>query len=110
MAYNENNLNEKMIKILKFTALKSLSEDCQFFMDADGNVTYLENSVTFTEEEIKKEMDRLSSIWQSIEYRKLRSAEYPSIGDQLDSLFKAGVFPEEMAAQIQAVKDKYPKP
>ena len=37
------------------------------------------------------------------------AAEYPSIGDQLDALFHAGVFPAGMAATIQAVKDKYPK-
>lgn len=42
-------------------------------------------------------------------YKEQRVREYPSIGDQLDALFHAGVFPEEMAAQIQAVKDKYPK-
>jgi hypothetical protein len=42
-------------------------------------------------------------------YKQKRVAEYPSIGDQLDALFHAGVFPDEMAAQIQAVKDKYPK-
>ena len=44
------------------------------------------------------------------EYSKLRRAEYPSVGDQLDALFKAGIFPPEMAAQIKAVKDKYPNP
>lgn len=44
------------------------------------------------------------------DYRKLREAEYPSIGDQLDALFKAGVFPAEMSALIASVKDKYPKP
>jgi len=44
------------------------------------------------------------------EYREYRRKEYPDIGDQLDALFHAGVFPEEMASQIQAVKDKYPKP
>lgn len=44
------------------------------------------------------------------DYKKLRSAEYPSIGDQLDALFKAGVFPQEMAALIAEVKNKYPKP
>lgn len=43
------------------------------------------------------------------EYQRKRVAEYPAIGDQLDALFKAGVFPAEMAAAIQAVKDKYPK-
>ena len=39
----------------------------------------------------------------------LRRFDYPEIGDQLDALFHAGVFPAEMAAEIQAVKDKYPK-
>lgn len=43
------------------------------------------------------------------QYQRDRAAEYPSIGDQLDALFKAGVFPANMAAAIQAVKDKYPK-
>jgi len=42
-------------------------------------------------------------------YKDSRKNEYPNIGDQLDALFHAGVFPEDMAAQIQAVKDKYPK-
>ena len=42
-------------------------------------------------------------------YKSKRQAEYPSIGDQLDALYKAGVFPAELAAQIKAVKDKYPK-
>jgi hypothetical protein len=43
-------------------------------------------------------------------YRAQRVEEYPPIGDQLDALFHAGVFPDSMAAIIQAVKDKYPKP
>lgn len=43
------------------------------------------------------------------QYVEKRAAEYPPIGDQLDALFKAGVFPADMAAAIQAVKDKYPK-
>lgn len=42
-------------------------------------------------------------------YAESRTTEYPSVGDQLDALFHAGVFPPEMAAQLQAVKDKYPK-
>jgi len=42
-------------------------------------------------------------------YKDKRVREYPSIGDQLDALFHAGVFPEAMAAEIQAIKDKYPK-
>ena len=43
------------------------------------------------------------------EVRENRKTEYPSIGDQLDALFHAGIFPADMAAKIQAVKNKYPK-
>lgn len=43
------------------------------------------------------------------DYRKLREAEYPPIGDQLDALFKAGAFPSNMAALISSVKSKYQK-
>ena len=43
------------------------------------------------------------------EYKELRQCEYPDIGDQLDALYHAGVFPEDMANKIKAVKDKYPK-
>ena len=35
---------------------------------------------------------------------------YPYIGDQLDALYHAGVFPKEMADKLKAVKDKYKKP
>lgn len=42
-------------------------------------------------------------------YAEMRAKKYPSIGDQLDDLFKAGLFSDEMAAKIQAIKDKYPK-
>ena len=38
-----------------------------------------------------------------------RLEEYPSIGDQLDDLFKQGAFSAEMTAKLQVVKDKYPK-
>lgn len=42
-------------------------------------------------------------------YRGSRRNEYPDIGDQLDDLYTKGAFSTEMAAQIKAVKDKYPK-
>jgi len=43
-------------------------------------------------------------------YAEQRVKEYPPIGDQLDALFHAGVFPTEMQSLIQSVKNKYPKP
>ena len=38
-----------------------------------------------------------------------RSEEYPDIGEQLDDLFKQGLFSDAMTARIQAVKDRYAK-
>ena len=55
------------------------------------------------------DMDAVNSWVDPNQYKAQRVQEYPPIGDQLDALFKAGVFPAEMAAAIQAVKDKYPK-
>lgn len=73
----------------------SITDDVGAF-DKDGN------QVTIDMEAV--------NAWQDPEaYVFKRKAEYPAIGDQLDALFHAGVFPPEMAALIQAVKDKYPK-
>ena len=47
---------------------------------------------------------------QADEYKFKRAAEYPSIGDQLDALWKGGDAAAEMLAKVQAVKTKYPKP
>ena len=43
------------------------------------------------------------------DYRVKRAAEYPPIGDQLDALFHAGMLPQELTIQIQAIKARYPK-
>jgi len=60
------------------------------------------NEVVYDENAVIVEIDKVA-------YIEKRVAEYPSIGDQLDALFHAGVFPTDMAEKIQAVKTKYPK-
>ena len=48
--------------------------------------------------------------WQDPDaYKYARAREYPSIGDQLDALWKGGDAAAEMLAKVQAVKVKYPK-
>lgn len=44
----------------------------------------------------------------ALTYAQQRAAEYPSIPDQLDTLYHGGY--DAWKATIQAVKDKYPKP
>ena len=43
------------------------------------------------------------------DYYAKRRAEYPSLGDQLDAMWKGGQDAADMQAKIQAVKQKYPK-
>jgi hypothetical protein len=68
-----------------------------------------ENIERPTNEAIGLEVSRLVKQQEANAYRVDRANKYPPIGDQLDALYHAGVFPADMAAQIQAVKDAYPK-
>lgn len=51
-----------------------------------------------------------AALFEARRYRDLRRVAYPSIGDQLDALWKGGAEADAMKIQIQAVKDLYPKP
>jgi hypothetical protein len=64
--------------------------------DANGN------PVTYNEATVQAYVDAHSYIAK-------RVSEYPSIGDQLDALWKGGDAQTEMLAKVMAVKAKYPK-
>ena len=64
--------------------------------DADNNV-------------VEYNKETVEAYIASKEYITKRAAEYPSIGDQLDALWKGGDAAAEMLARVQAVKNKYPK-
>lgn len=76
----------------------------------DSIVWHDQNDDQPTQSEVEEELERLVSEYERCEYARNRASEYPPIGDQLDALYHAGVFPEDMASQIAAVKAKYPKP
>ena len=75
------------------------------------NVVVIRDDTAYDEEgnEVIYDNNLVEQEVTANEYQKQRKAEYPTIGDQLDALFHAGVFPQEMADKIQAVKNKYPK-
>ena len=96
-----------------------IGTDVDFLTDVivrdDGDGVYIsEWNITSKPKPTDEQLDACETEAQAIdaqiEYVQNRVAQYPSIGDQLDALFHAGVFPEELAAQIQAVKDAHPKP
>ena len=64
--------------------------------DAQGN------PVTYNEAVVQAYVDAHA-------YISKRQSEYPTIGDQLDALWKGGDAQTEMLAKVMAVKAKYPK-
>ena len=94
---------------MKIKAINNLRPKASWVLRGDF-LDWLDTEQTQpTEAEIQVEIARLQAEYDAQAYARSRVQEYPSIGDQLDALFHAGVFPADMAAAIQAVKDKYPK-
>ena len=63
-----------------------------------------------TEKECTDGLAALQAAWdlENDSYKSQRKAEYPSIEDQLDTIYHSGVAGWKTA--IKAIKDKYPKP
>ena len=84
----------------------------EFVLEDAGSGAYIKEWNSASPQPTVAEIETAHAEWQaeydSTEYQRLRAPEYPPIGDQLDALFHAGVFPAGMAATLQAVKDKYP--
>jgi len=77
-----------------------INEDSQAF-DAQGNLIELNMTA------VNAEVARLQADYAAKEYQRDRAKEYPSIADQLDTLYHSGL--DAWKAQIKTVKDKYPK-
>jgi len=65
-----------------------------------------ETIIPMTVEEIEK-VNADNLLFEKNKYKTQRAAEYPSFADQFDTIFHDGL--DAWKAQIQAVKDKYPK-
>jgi hypothetical protein len=82
----------------------------QITLGSDGsNAVYHDGQTPPTEAEIKTKFAEIKAEYDAQEYARSRKTDYPEIGDQLDALYHAGVFPANMAARIKETKDKYPK-
>ncbi len=58
----------------------------------------------------KEECDAAILVFEKLAYREQRAKAYPSVGDQLDALWKGGASAKEMLRKILAVKSQFPKP
>jgi hypothetical protein len=95
--------------INKIDAIDSLRPGSVWVLRGDELEWLDTNTTAPTEAEIQTELARLKADYEAKEYQRQRAAEYPSIGDQLDALWKGGAEAEAMLAKVQAVKQKYPK-
>jgi len=97
-----------------FDAIKAIMPNAEFGVeDNDYNkIDWYSDPSVFakpTKEVVDAKVAELQAAYNAKEYQRDRADEYPPIGDQLDALYHAGIFPTEMANAIKAIKDKYPK-
>lgn len=88
-------------------AIGILRPDTQWF-SSESKVTFLDGTIPPTEEEIQAKIAELQADYDAKQYQRDRAAAYPSWQDQLDKIFHNGI--EAWKADIQAIKDQYPKP
>ena len=76
----------------------------------DGSLAFRADGtqITLVQSEIDSARTTLNAEAAAIAYQGQRREEYPSIEDQLDTIYHSGVAGWKTA--IKAIKDKYPKP
>jgi hypothetical protein len=99
-----------MIPYTYIDAITSLRPTSSFSLTEDNVVIWKDdNAAEPSTADIEAELARLQADFEAKQYQRDRKGQYPPIGDQLDALYHAGVFPDEMAAKLKAVKDANPK-
>ena len=99
--------NEKQIKYIRFTAVRSLFPDGQFEISAKGVVKFLDgNSVT--EEQIVAEEKRILKEYEDSKYQRDRLKEYPDLQECIHAILDDDL--TALQAKRKLIKDKYPKP
>jgi hypothetical protein len=85
-----NNLNKLIYKLYP-NVVRTVGD---IAYDAEGN-------------EVQYDQAAIQAYIDANAYKDKRAAEYPSYADQFDTIFHEGL--DAWKAQIQAVKNKYPK-
>ena len=91
-------------------AILSLNPNAEFTCNGGvySGITWTNNPLYKpTEIEVNAEIARLETEYDAKQYQRNRAKAYPSFADQFDTIFHSGL--DAWKAEIQAVKDKYPK-
>ena len=98
------------MNVFLIDAINSLAPGAAFAAKTTGEIIWLDTEQTQpTDEEIAAEITRLQTEYEDQEYQRLRAAEYPDWGTQLDYIYHHGVDAWKTDI-VDPVKAKYPKP
>jgi len=92
----------------KIHAIVSLVPNAEVVVRDNDIVEWINPSVApITDAQIQAEIVRLQADYDAKQYQRNRARAYPSIVDQLDTLYHGGY--DAWKASIQAIKDQFPK-
>ena len=93
---------------LDHEAIRKAYPDATLIHDDKGAFKADGSEITLVQSDIDAARVTLDAEAAAIAYQGQRKAEYPSIEDQLDTIYHSGV--AGWKTTIKAIKDKYPKP
>ena len=103
-----------MKKFLIADALNSLCPNSSWVLNGEDyeNIEWFSNDVQKpTKNEINLKIKSLQEEYDSLEYQRLRAAEYPDFKEYLDGIVKGDQSQiDSYIAKCIEVKEKYPKP
>jgi hypothetical protein len=87
------------------------SQNNVYWLDSgDDPLVWLPNCEAITDLEADNlRSNKKEAAFNSLSYAEKRRSEYPSIGDQLDALWKGGDAASDMFDRIKSIKEKYQK-
>ena len=92
-------------------AILAINSKAEVTVNAEDikQITWHNGTTPIAEADILAKQKELQTAYDNAKYQRDRAEAYPSIGDQLDMIYHAGVGGDAFQAAIKAVKDKYPK-
>lgn len=94
--------------IRKSDAISALVPQADFSLIGQKEIIWHDPRPQPTEEAIQAKIIELQSEYDNNQYQRDRAISYPSWQDQLDNIFHNGI--DAWKADIQAIKDQFPKP
>ena len=93
---------------LDHDAIRRAYPEAAMIDDGTGAFKADGTKITLVQSDIDAARTTIDAEYAALEYSRNRAAEYPSIEDQLDTIYHSGV--AGWKTTIKAIKDKYPKP